>query len=600
MPLRISKGTRVAGNDNARPAQEAAAAPDNEAGDDNMRSHTTPRTDLDGDRPVSAEPASLQPSELLNREAMRGKFSLLSVLGTDHEGIGAAAEDASVVPPQDAIRIGLVSQSIAEFLFASFINILNPYISQLDPLLHTFSYVRQRSSFLLCSILAVSAKMFNPALYEPLHKHAEDLFVDGFRQGTKSVETAQAILILTYWKEPEDTRSWVTLGYVIRMCMDLGWHKLAPRSIRERDSLTTTQLREVRNIERTWFVLFVYDRSMSLQTGKPWMIERNRFIETIEPWCKDPTATHNDVLLGAFVTLRLLTSEVFRLLGSRRQIDTYDNISSFLTIINSRIDEWESKWLQLCGNESESCHPFLIRFYGTHLRLQLYSLPLQEVLGSASHDVAYNLETLWESYSGAINMLKLVSLFSSRLYFAQDSVHIMTAYSAAFLIKLLLSAPASIVREIEAGTIETIRTAATAFSQQSAPPGSSCFLQARFLDKVVSNYDDIREQNSPRGVSATTRTDICYHSNLATPGTGTRETMTAPSALAEGSCDSIYTQQQAYEENSLPRTFITTAQSSSAVARSTARIDCILTDNDTWADVFANAGFNIQDGFFFS
>lgn len=86
--------------------------------------------------------------------------------------------------------------------------------------------------------------------------------------------------------------------------------------------------------------------------------------------------------------------------------------------------------------ESESCHPFLIRFYGTHLRLQLYSLPLQEVLGSASHDVAYNLETLWESYSGAINMLKLVSLFSSRLYFAQDSVHIMTAYSAAFLIKV--------------------------------------------------------------------------------------------------------------------------------------------------------------------
>ena len=86
--------------------------------------------------------------------------------------------------------------------------------------------------------------------------------------------------------------------------------------------------------------------------------------------------------------------------------------------------------------ESESCHPFLIRFYGTHLRLQLYSLPLQDVLGSKNHDVAYNLETLWASYSGAIKMLKLVSIFSSRLYFAQDSVHVMTAYSAAFLIKV--------------------------------------------------------------------------------------------------------------------------------------------------------------------
>ena len=43
---------------------------------------------------------------------------------------------------------------------------------------------------------------------------------------------------------------------------------------------------------------------------------------------------------------------------------------------------------------------------------------------------------LWESYSNAIAMLKLVCHFSARLYFAQDSVHVMTAYSAAFLIKV--------------------------------------------------------------------------------------------------------------------------------------------------------------------
>lgn len=43
---------------------------------------------------------------------------------------------------------------------------------------------------------------------------------------------------------------------------------------------------------------------------------------------------------------------------------------------------------------------------------------------------------LWESYSNAIEMLKLVCHFSTRLYFAQDSIHVMTAYSAAFLIKV--------------------------------------------------------------------------------------------------------------------------------------------------------------------
>jgi hypothetical protein len=139
-------------------------------------------------------------------------------------------------------------------------NILNPYISQLDLNLHTFSHVRRKSAFLLSSILAASAKMFNPGLYKPLHQHAEDLLVDSFRRGEKSTETAQAILILTYWKEPEDTRSWVTLGYVIRMCIDLGWHKLRPSSRRDREGLTEMQIREARDVERTWFVLFVYDR----------------------------------------------------------------------------------------------------------------------------------------------------------------------------------------------------------------------------------------------------------------------------------------------------------------------------------------------------
>ena len=139
-------------------------------------------------------------------------------------------------------------------------DMLNPYISQLDPNLHTFSCVRQKSSFLLGSILAVSSKMFNPSLYHRIYRYAEDLFVENFRVGFKSTETVQAILILTYWKEPEDTRSWVNLGYAIRICMDLGWHKLTLHATRERSRMNDRELREMRNIERTWFLLFVYDR----------------------------------------------------------------------------------------------------------------------------------------------------------------------------------------------------------------------------------------------------------------------------------------------------------------------------------------------------
>lgn len=66
----------------------------------------------------SAETSGLQPSELLNHEAMRGKFSMQRILDTQLERVeNAMPERPFVQPTQDPIEIGLVSQSIAEYLF---------------------------------------------------------------------------------------------------------------------------------------------------------------------------------------------------------------------------------------------------------------------------------------------------------------------------------------------------------------------------------------------------------------------------------------------------------------------------------------------------
>lgn len=89
------------------------------------------------------------------------------------------------------------------------------------------------------------------------------------------------------------------------------------------------------------------------------MIERSGFIESIEHWSKEQTATASDTLLAAFVTLRLLTSEVFKLLGPSRHISSFANIKSFLTIIGNRIDEWEDKWIQACGDGRRSQYPLM-------------------------------------------------------------------------------------------------------------------------------------------------------------------------------------------------------------------------------------------------
>lgn len=190
-------------------------------------------------------------------------------------------------------------------------------------------------------------------------------------------------------------------------------------------------------------VLILTSNSISLQTGKPYMIERNDFIESVDTWCNNSISIANDFFLGALVRLRLETSVIFNLIGPKRfgrDGLSLNNVESLLTLINRRIMEWQNRWVQLAEQQGppdeESCHPFLIRFYGTHLRLQVFSLPLQELLRACDPESSPSLEMLWVAYSNATDMLRMIPQNSSRLFFAQDSVHIMIAYSAAFLIKV--------------------------------------------------------------------------------------------------------------------------------------------------------------------
>lgn len=176
------------------------------------------------------------------------------------------------------------------------------------------------------------------------------------------------------------------------------------------------------------------------------MIDRSPFIESIEAWCSDPIADRNDDLLGAFVTLRLMISSIFPLhtTDSRRSEKMQsENLESLLSIKKASIERWERRWIQSVeqrqSSEEGNCHKFLIRFYGTHFRLQLFSLPLRDVLSSEYSDSSLHLDIIWAAFTGAMDMLKLTSRHSSLLCFAQDSIHVMTAYSAAFLVKVCVS-----------------------------------------------------------------------------------------------------------------------------------------------------------------
>ncbi|RAO72248.1 uncharacterized protein BHQ10_008260 [Talaromyces amestolkiae] len=213
----------------------------------------------DGSSNFLAEVDGLQPSSLFNKQATRGKFSMENILSIGRELDSDPAQSPSTFPEGDPIMKRVISYHIATSLFEGFIRSFNPFICVFDPSFHTFQYVREQSSFLLTVMLSVSAKAFNPSLYPDLHRYSEKLFSDAIARGAKSPEIIQAIVLKTYWKQSDDTRSWPIIGYAIRLSMELGWHKLL---LKEED-MTAMSIGEIlkrRNIERTWLVLFVYDR----------------------------------------------------------------------------------------------------------------------------------------------------------------------------------------------------------------------------------------------------------------------------------------------------------------------------------------------------
>ncbi|CAJ0554906.1 Ff.00g134190.m01.CDS01 [Fusarium sp. VM40] len=526
---------------------------------------------------------NLQPSGLLNHEALTGKFSLGNILNANREPVPPLGSRPDSIDVDDPVSLGLINPSLAISLFDSFITILNPYISQLDPHLHTFSHVRQKSAFLLSAVLSMSAKAFNHALYNKLYEHAQHLYVEVFRRGSKSVEIVQAILILTYWKEPQDTRVWTSVGYAIRICMDMGWNKLSPCSSQVSAAQSEMERRERRNIERTWFVLFVYDRSMSLQTGRPWMIECSDLIESIQSWCDEPLAIENDQLLGAFTTLRLITSTAFPFLVSRSQRRGISHLESepLVSLINGRIDSWEEHWTRKVATaQVPACHDFLIRFYGTHLRLQLYTLPSHGIISSAKSDSTLHLDTIWIAYSSALSMLELISRNSVHICFAQDSIHIMTAYSAAFLVKVLLSVSGLLASRMASDTIEAIQNAARVFSDQSGCISSSCTLQATFLTKVgvklaeTQNKQNTDADNNPNEESM--QASMMPDQDSVTEGSTTV-------AAVDPSLQWPF-HSRGLEISSLPQ----------------GSLDFPFECNDMWAELFATVGTDAQDLFYLS
>uniref|UniRef100_V5GJ13 Zn(2)-C6 fungal-type domain-containing protein n=1 Tax=Kalmanozyma brasiliensis (strain GHG001) TaxID=1365824 RepID=V5GJ13_KALBG len=216
----------------------------------------------------------------------------------------------------DPVELGLVELKELERLFDIFFARINPVLDLFDPFLHSVAFVRMRSAFLTTVISAMAARFSDTPedakLASTLDKHyQEKLLPMILLGGYKSVEISQAFLILTTYSRPTnrlvDDRSWQYLGFAIRTATEVGVNRKVTPS---ENLLGNEQVaRRVRNRERLWFNLFLYDRTLSAQTGRPWTISEDRMIVQSSMWHRQDFALPEDVSLVSLIKLRRITAQ---------------------------------------------------------------------------------------------------------------------------------------------------------------------------------------------------------------------------------------------------------------------------------------------------
>ncbi|KAG6879962.1 hypothetical protein C0992_008896 [Termitomyces sp. T32_za158] len=466
--------------------------------------------EIDDEDEADRNEETIFPEGLIRRENQRNSF-FRTILNPEADSCppnGQTNQNSPLTPPlpriaplpsglNDPITAGIITEEDAKVLFDAIFLRLNPFINLFDPTLHSVAYVRSKCPFLFTTLIMAGCKFFRHESYKQCQKLANDFAVRAFAEGWKRVEVVQAFACLTYWKEPDENRTWTYIGYACRMAVEL---KLNRYRAHPPPNETPVQLLERRNCERTYLVLFVHDRSLATQTGRHWMLPEDDMIRHSSKWHEQGGSAirPEDVIVAAFVQLRIIAAETTEIFKGTVSSGHHDiNYEAHLKACNQKLTEWADKWQhEMDRANGDKFHSSFLSFFRLYVRVFLNSFAV-----CPSNRQSPSLQAVTLCCTSALDALQIVSRDFARmsmLRYGQDSIMVMSAYCAVFLLKLLRSS--AIYSQLNESTAKEIYDliSATAEAYHNASliaPESSAATHARFLRSLVSNDVFVRRND---------------------------------------------------------------------------------------------------------
>lgn len=269
-------------------------------------------------------------------------------------------------------------------------------------MLHTPKFVRPRSALLFTWILAITAQFDHNSgvLAKRLRVHGEKLSKHVHSCGYKSVEISQGYYISLLAAVPANTaaedHSWIYTNYTLAMVSDLGLDHTASGmssiSLVDNETLgspdgNNSQQQELhtrllRNRERTWYRILLFERAQSSAHGKITPFPDNELIRQAPQWWCHPLADPTDRYTCAFILLRQLLASLYYQVKDR--FGRTDNQRHWVRdLVDSNLAPWKSIWLPTQTGDytwADTMGQLFLRYVFTHGRLWTLSFALQDPL----------------------------------------------------------------------------------------------------------------------------------------------------------------------------------------------------------------------------
>nr|CDI53508.1 oxysterol-binding protein [Melanopsichium pennsylvanicum 4] len=262
------------------------------------------------------------------------------------------------LPHFDPINRGYLTLVEAESLYALYMQHINPMITLLDPYLHTFDHVRSCSALLLSSTCWIAAKYRVEASQIAAHLEMHirsNLLPTILMEGFRNAEIPQALIILAAYHPQMNTlsedKAWAYVGFAIRIASELDMNSrisVRPANRQDDESLA----RRLRNRERTWLNLWLFETSMSQHMGRRPTLANDPVVMACAHWHLDKFALPADKAVVAVVQLRLTMLRNIELFENFVDASinhlpverTTKQVELFRRICASDLDIWLATW----------------------------------------------------------------------------------------------------------------------------------------------------------------------------------------------------------------------------------------------------------------